>query len=339
MAMKVSISNKSTWIHILSVCTSLLAATVCGDEMLINQFVQSRYKFDRFLQTKKVQTEIDVICGQYSSSLRKLLDTIPLEEVYLRKCIDDELRRTENVRTGYLADAEKFNRVQLDHFWPLNLTHKEAVKDFRKVLKVKAGDSAPTNRPDIRGGFGEGAEIFGLPWLAHVDRFLERFKGEVKNKTGSKTAVSMPGFPKDSFFYYAFDGDFSTFGDLEISVPRENAVSGNSAPVIISEVGRFNRMHLVTDSRDQVVAVQFSCEAPRSEPRAFSSDDVGIFNFVLFRRKAIQTAAFYGTDEEKDFLKVTSVLKTTAGRLLEVNLLYLPNPTRELIEFVLSHPD
>lgn len=238
-----------------------------------------------------------------------------------------------------MADGEKYSRVQLDYFWPQNLTHKLAVSDFRTVLSVQPGAAAPKERPDIRGGFGEGVKIFGLPWLAHVDKFLERFESEIKNKTGSKTAVSMPGFPKDSFYYYAFDGDFTAVSDLEISEPQVDVNSASSGPVRISEVGTFNRMHLVTDSQDQVVAVQFSCEAPSRAPSVRSSNDVGIFNFVLFRRKAIRTAAFYQTDEYKDFYKVTSVLKTDSGRLLEVNLFYIPKPTAELIKFVLSHPD
>lgn len=314
-------------------------AAFSNEHVLTGQFDQSRVKFDRLLGTKTTQSEIDLICEQYSASLQRMVDSIPQDYSYLRKCVDDEIKRTQSVRGDYLGDEEKYRRVQLDYFWPQNLTHKLAVSDFRTVLRVQPGAAAPKERPDIRGGFGEGVKIFGLPWLAHADKFLERFEGEIKNKTGSKTAVSMPGFPKDSFFYYAFDGDFTAFGDMEISEPQVNGNTADSGPVIISEVGLFNRMHLVTDSRDQVVAVQFSCEAPSRAPSVISNNDVGIFNFVLFRRKAIQTAAFYQTDEYKDFYKVTSVLKTTSGRLLEVNLFYIPKPMAELIKFVLLHPD
>jgi|GEM_PF-2283680 len=312
--------------------------TAGSEHMHTNHFVEARGKFDRFLQSKTQQVEIDLICDQYSSGLRRMLDSIPTDLSYLRECVEDEVSRTEEVRNGYLGNVDRFRRVKLDHFWPQNLTHKEAVSDFRTVLSVVAGESPPTDRPDIRAGFGKDAVLFGLSWLAHADRFLEKFQDEIKNRTGSKTQISMPGFPKSSFFYYAFDGNFTKFAEIDVSDPGAGAVSASSSPVRISEVGVFNRMHLVTDSYDQVVAVQFSCEAPSREPRFSANNEVGIFNYVLFRRKAMRTAAFYQTDEYKDFYKVTTILKTQEGRLLEVNVLYLPKPCAELIKFVLVHP-
>jgi hypothetical protein len=325
-------------IVLLSLSFIFVNRAACSEQMFTNQFVEARGKFDRFLQSKTEQAELDLICEQYSSGLQRLLDSIPKDLTYLRKCVEDETLRTEEVRMGYLSDVDRFRRVKLDFFWPQNLTHKEAVSDFRTVLSVVPGDSPPTERPDIRGGFGEDAVLFGIPWLAHTDRFLEKFQDEIKSRSGSKTQILMPGFPRSSFFYYAFDGDFTKFAEVDVADQGAGTVSASSSPVRINEVGTFNRMHLVTDSYDQVVAVQFSCEAPSRAPVFRSDNEVGVFNYVLFRRKAIRTAAFYQTDEYTDFYKLTNILKTQEGRLLEINVFYLPKPCAELVKFVLMHP-
>lgn len=327
------------WLIICSVVSVFGISAFSSENQQTNQFFQARVKFDRLLETKEQQGEVELISDQYSASLERLHESLPEDSTYLRQCVQAEISRTAEIRAAYLKNRNRFRRVQLDYFWTENLTYKEAVADFRTVLGVAPTNSPPTDRPDLRGGFGDGVKLFGLPWLSHTDEYLERFKDEVKNRVGSKLQISMPGFPKGSFFFYAFDGDFSAFADLDVSEPRAGGTSARLSPVRIQDVGKFNRMYLVTDTRDQVVAIQFSSEAPSRAPTLMKNNEVGIFNFVLFRRKAITTAAFYQTDEYNDFIKITSILKTTEGRLLEVNVFYIPKPTVELIKFVLLHPN
>lgn len=303
-----------------------------------NAFVESRYKFDRYLRSKSTQPEIDTLCDQYRGSLENLLGGLQGRSPYLASCVAAEIERIASVQDGYLADRSAFARVRLDHYWMNSLTHKEAVADFRKVLGVSRLDAEPTERPDIRGDFGKDAKLLGLPWLVHVDEIKKRFRQQIKSQVGSKVPVGMPGFPKDSFFHVAFDGEFTDLSGFGFSRTDERKVVSGTSALHLEDVGEFNRMNVVVDALDQAVAVQFTCEHPKRAPSVLRSDDLGIFNFVQFRRKAIRTAVTYKSERFPEFHKITTVLKTQDGRLLEVGVLHLPNPTVELTSYALSFP-
>lgn len=343
------------------------------NQQQINTFVDSRYKFDRFLSLQSTQEEIDSLCGKYLDSLENLRNSLPSQSSYLGSCITAEIERVAAVQRDYLTNRSAFSRVQLDYFWMKNLTHKEAVADFRTVLGVTPLKVEPTDRPDIRGDFGKNATILGLPWLINLDDFRDHFRQYIKSQVGSKIVVGMPGFPKSSFYYITFDGNFNNLIDFdpsaidgpmtssnesnepgtnipESSAPetnrsttispqfkRSNLVSGQSH-IYLGNVGIFNRMNVVVDAKDQVVAVQFTCENPNRSPSIQDSQEVGIFNFVQFRRKAIHTAATYKSERFPEFFRIVNVIKTQEGRLLEVNVLYIPTPTAELISYALSFP-
>lgn len=79
----------------------------------------------------------------------------------------------------------------------------------------------------------------------------------------SKVLVACPGFPRNSFYYYAVDGRF--------------------------EDG-FNRMYLVVDRADQLVSVQLVEESPRGSAQSWGSDaDWHTYNFVNARSKSSST--------------------------------------------------
>lgn len=75
----------------------------------------------------------------------------------------------------------------------------------------------------------------------------------------SKVLVACPGFPKDSFYSYAFDGRFE---------------------------GSFNRLYIVVDRADQVVGLQFVEEAPRSKSDLHRDQGWRCYNFVNARTRA-----------------------------------------------------
>ncbi len=81
------------------------------------------------------------------------------------------------------------------------------------------------------------------------------------NLTGqqsSKVLVSCPGFPRDSLYYYAIDGNFEDV---------------------------YNRMYIVVDRADQVVSVQLVNEAP-SKVKGMGDSTWHTYNFVNNRAKA-----------------------------------------------------
>ena len=154
----------------------------------------------------------------------------------------------------------------------------------------------------------------------------------------AKEKVVCPGFPKDSFLSYAFDGYFE---------------------------GEFNKLYLVTDKADQVVAVQLVATAPKRDQVKSPSQktDWHTYDFINNRSKASTTvwadnrASFNEHNFWKEysssfnfelptkpvsFIRIDSLLmdpmsrhgyKAQNWRALEAVRLYLPKPVMELILF------
>lgn len=151
-----------------------------------------------------------------------------------------------------------------------------------------------------------------------------------------KNKVLCPGFPKDSLLYHAFDGIFE---------------------------GHFNKLVLVTDRMDQVVAVELIAEVPKRDQvdAPYSPTDWHMYNFVLSRTKAtrrlwIDHKCHFQEDgrwqeyrptftssqpkAEVQVLRIDSLLmdpgkregyRTSDWKPLEAARLYLPKPLMEVI--------
>ena len=132
-----------------------------------------------------------------------------------------------------------------------------------------------------------------------------------------KKAVNCPGFPKDSFFAHTVDGDF---GD------------------------GFEKLLLVTDSTDRIVAVQLVDEHPDGslwlEPQVFS-DQWHVYNFIQFRSKgSAKWKIGQRVAESGRVLRIDSELVANdefgyfgLGDSKERVQLYLPQPIVNLILF------
>lgn len=81
-------------------------------------------------------------------------------------------------------------------------------------------------------------------------------------RSAPKNTVATGGFPKDSFFHYAFDGTFE---------------------------GHYNKLYLVTDRADQVVCVQLVSETPERSWISAPTGETGwhTYNFISSRTKAL----------------------------------------------------
>lgn len=172
---------------------------------------------------------------------------------------------------------------------------------------------------------------------------------EAKQKLGltqnivPKNKVITAGFPKDSLFHYAFDGIFD---------------------------GGFNKLYIVTDKADQVVAVQLVCESPRRDMLRdiYTAPDWSMYNFINNRRKATtrlwvdhqthfmrsgswrqyRKVSGYAHPEGKEtVIRIDSALmdpdslkgsnhRGQEWKLLEVSQLYLPKPLMELMLHTIS---
>jgi hypothetical protein len=82
----------------------------------------------------------------------------------------------------------------------------------------------------------------------------------------SRVAVATPGFPKNSIYYFGYDGAFE---------------------------GHFNRLYLVTDTANKVVAIQLVDEHPKSRWKsaaALAAATWSTYNFINTRMRASDTA-------------------------------------------------
>jgi hypothetical protein len=164
----------------------------------------------------------------------------------------------------------------------------------------------------------------------------------LNQKVIPKNKMACPGFPKDSFSHYAFDGVFE---------------------------GHFNKLYLVVDKADQVVAVQLVAESPNRDlvQSVYREPEWVTYNFVNVRSKASSTVwvdhevrffepAFAGSNKWRELradqtgfmpssqvnlIRIDSLLmnpgkRGSTGRqhdwkALEAVRLYLPKPMIELV--------
>lgn len=155
-------------------------------------------------------------------------------------------------------------------------------------------------------------------------------------KSAPKNAVAAGGFPRDSFFHYAFDGTFE---------------------------GHYNKLYLVTDRADQVVCVQLVAETPERSWVDAPYNETGwhTYNFISSRSKALSrlwvdhkasflVGKYWQTYQAKhantapkstpELLRVDSCVidpikrngfRDVEWRALEASRWYIPRPLGELL--------
>jgi hypothetical protein len=276
------------------------------------KFVDSRLKFDIALRKAEGPEEVQVLCEQFLTHLESFEEMIVEDSPFLLKTVGNEIDRTNRLRSQYSKTPLEFSRIQLEDRWFETKTYHVAASDFRKVLRMPA-ERVPLERPDFLPDFGAGSVLFGKPFLCPILEFLPVFSPRGLRATGPRTLVGMPGFPSSSFYWHSFDGRFDKFAGF---------------------VGPFNRMLVITDRLDQVVAVQFVAESPRES--SVEDSKIGMFNFIQFRRKGTPTSVVqYDTELVDGNAKVTTRFKDKGG-VKEVVVLFLPKPTVQLIEYTFS---
>ncbi len=120
----------------------------------------------------------------------------------------------------------------------------------------------------------------------------------------SEDRVVCPGFPRDSFSSYAFDGEYNT-------------------------------LYLVTDCADQVASIELACENP-TRSGSGGSTDWYCYNFINYRVKALARLRIrheVGLESNGSLLRIESVLIDSKGRPAEAVRWFLPRPLAELILF------
>lgn len=141
----------------------------------------------------------------------------------------------------------------------------------------------------------------GMQYLMPLSNAVRK----LQKRVSSKTDVTCPGFPADSFRYYSFDGVYE---------------------------GRFNKILLVTDIKDHLVAVQLVDETPRATRLRNHTAEWSIYNFIETKSKANPKWLIAHESSKADStLRVESELLDSKGDCREYSKLILPQPIVDLI--------
>ena len=145
--------------------------------------------------------------------------------------------------------------IVLDRGWASPLQGgSQTMKDLGELL-------SPFAKPEANLAPSPGLIIFqGVTYLMPYAEAKAALN--LQQKVIAKDKVVCPGLPKDSFFSYAFDGNFE---------------------------GHFNKLFLVVDKAEQVVAVQLVAEAPKKDQvkAPIHKTEWHTYNFANTKSKAM----------------------------------------------------
>jgi hypothetical protein len=314
----VSIYSPGKWIVRFHAMLAL-SQSCPGDEAQRTAFVDHRTKFDGLVAKTKDQTALDKLCTGYQAALDRLLESGTNGDSILASSIKSEKERTTDLQKRFLTAPRDFPRLLLDRKWPECREYKVAVADFRTVLSLKA--PSPKDRPDLDWSSLRSSKVLGQPVLTPMAEFTAKVQGVkgVKPATAGFD-VGMSGFPKASFEYHGFDGEFTA----------------KEVPGLLLGV-TFKRMYVVTDRLKQVVAVQFTCEDPPAKKKVGGVSELTIFNFVQFRRKGVPNSnVFFDTREAPGGGTAIHTCLRVEGKTKEINSLFLSDMAKALVDYSLN---
>lgn len=182
-------------------------------------------------------------------------------------------------------------------------------------------------------------ESKGVELYAGVTYLMSRLEAtrilRLPSSVMSKHRLAFPGFPAHSFYIYDHDGLWE---------------------------GVYNKLLLVTDKTDQVVAVQLLAENPKTgrSVHNFLNKDWHVYDFINFGTKALTTMSIRHEPimSKPDVLRIDSILvenrvapplargirsrvvvpgPVLSSRAVKLIRLYLPKPVMELCLYTMSH--
>jgi hypothetical protein len=165
---------------------------------------------------------------------------------------------------------------------------------------------------------GAGAKIYnGVTYLMDSEQAATNLG--LAHSVPSRVPVAAPGFPKNSIYYVGYDGAFE---------------------------GHFNRIYLVTDTANKVVALQLIDEHPKGRWKsaaALAAATWSTYNFINARMRASDTARVQAVSKRQGNIVVidTQVFQRVRTRVGRTNVdryeeqenakLFIPTPFARII--------
>jgi len=144
---------------------------------------------------------------------------------------------------------------------------------------------------------GAGAKIYnGVTYLMDSEQAATNLG--LAHSVPSRVPVAAPGFPKSSMYYMGYDGAFE---------------------------GHFNRIYLVTDTANKVVAIQLVDEHPKGRWKsaaALAAATWTTYNFINARMRASDTARVQAASKRQGNIVVidTQVFQRVRTRVGRTNV-------------------
>lgn len=144
---------------------------------------------------------------------------------------------------------------------------------------------------------GAGTKIYnGITYLMDSEQAATNLG--LAHSVSSRVPVGAPGFPKNSLYYIGYDGAFE---------------------------GRFNRLYLVTDIANKVVAIQLVDEHPKGRWKsaaALAAATWSTYNFINARMRASDTARVQAVSKRQGNIVVidTQVFQRVRTRVGRTNV-------------------
>lgn len=310
-----------TFLFLLTLIPSIStgAEPSAGYSALEKRFRTLRNAFDSRVDKCADQAAVNELSDKYENALKSLLADSLNAELDLPKNIQGEIDRLKPLRSQYLEAPSTFRRLVLSENWDDKPEYLEAIEDFRKVIPDIT--DLPNPSPQIEADFGKNQTILQKPFLCPINEFVESIEDLKGLKaTDTRVPIGMPGFPKASFYYHSYDGIFSNPAKAD-QLNTQTTLS-------------FNKLFVITDSKDQVVGVQFTSESPSTSPQ-LGSTEIRIFNFVQFRRAGSPQAIVSHTmrTSSSGYHLLTSL--SVNNKCKEINLLIMPKAMVSLLQHTL----
>lgn len=260
---------------------------------------------DRRLAVQNLETAL----RQYSKATN-LADAEQLKQVLEQAFIPADTNQPVSAADKTVKPATEEAGLALSSFWQQGLKGGSGVlDDMYKIFN-------PYGQPELDLTPHPSITIYkNVTYLMPLNKALEKLS--ISNKLSSKNALNNTAFPASSFYYYSYPGRYE---------------------------GKFNLLLLVTDTSNQIVAIQLVEETPKDQENDW---DVSwwvrwktlnrLFNIIQMRTKASSNVTiFYRIENANGVYKVYTRLVDNSGKSKENVCLYIPQPLVNLVLYRLS---
>ncbi len=196
--------------------------------------------------------------------------------------------------------------IHLDRRW--NSPMPSGIESAKELASLLSGFASPSeNLQEV-----PGLTIYnGINYLTPLKAAKVALAGVILENSQSRNWLTCPGFPTSSLMIYQFS-------------PKDpkQGFEGNA----------YDRLFIITDKTDQVVAVELSTENPAKSHTFNEQPNWRTYDFINYRTKGLNTTkVHHSTSVSGNLMVIRSSFIEANGRPTKETKLFLPKPLAELM--------